>query len=142
MILKGAVNNKDAEITYGFAPMKYDAYTDSFFGQLTDMILAYFFLLSILMPLLTLIGKIMQDKTSRMRETMKIAGVNDSTYMTSYFFFYAILQLIVSLGCALIITPVMFKNTSFVLLFLFFFLFAVAAFPFAIIVWYDFHYNS
>lgn len=135
IILRAASDNPDAKLAYGFAIMKYDSYDDDMFSMLGDIVLGYFFLLSVLLPLITLIGKFMTDKISRMRESMKILGISDTTYFISYFTFYAIYQFVVSFGCALVIKQSLFKNSNYFLLALFFFLFGISIYPFAIIVW-------
>lgn len=128
-------NVKDARISYAFAPMIYDRYDTIPFGEMGDVVLGYLFLLSVLLPLITLIGKFMTDKITRMRESMKIMGINDSTYFLSYFIFYAISQLIVSFGCTAIIKQTIFPNSNYLLLAVFFFLFGISIYPFAIILW-------
>jgi len=136
LILKKESKNNDAQISYAYVPMMYKEYEDDLFGMLTDFLLGYFFLLSVLLPLITLIGKFMNDKISRMRESMKLMGINDSTYFISYFLFYAILQFLVSFGCAAIIKNTLFPKSNYLILAIFFFLFGIAIYPVAIIIWY------
>jgi hypothetical protein len=134
-ILNVTNKNITPTLSYAFVPMKYDSYVMPPFGEGTDMMLGYFFVLSTLLPLITMIGKFMNDKTTRMRESMKIMGINDSTYFLSYFAFYAIIQFIVSFGCTAIIKTAMFPRSNYLLVATFFFLFGISIFPFAIIVW-------
>lgn len=134
LILQKETGKPTARIDYGLAPMKYDSYLNDIFGQFTNFILGFFFLLSVLLPMITLVGKFMNDKISRTRETMKLMGLNDSTYFFSYFTFYAILQLIVSFGCTLVVKSKIFPNSNYFLLSIFFFIFGVSLFPFAIAI--------
>jgi len=122
-------------ISYAFAPMKYDSYEVPTVTLFIEPMMGQLFLLTMLLPLITLIGKFMNDKTTRMRESMKIMGINDSTYFLSYFAFYTIFQLIVSFGCIGIVKTAVFPKSNYLLIAMSFFLFGLCIYPFAIIIW-------
>ena len=135
MILKEIKKNDSACITYAFAPLKYDEYEEGALLMFSDMFIGYFFVLSVILPLLTLIGKFMTDKSTRMRDSMKLMGINDSTYFLSYFLFYLLLQFIVSFGCTAIIKTTVFPKSNYFIIAGLLLLFGISVYPFAIIIW-------
>ena len=135
LILRNATNSEIANMAYGIVPLRYDSFsTSKTFGIVNTMIWA-FFLVSILLPTFTLIGKFMDDKANRMRDTLKMMGMKDFAYFSGYFITYSINQFIIAFGCPLIICFGVASNTDYFVLALFIFLCGLAIFPFSIIIW-------
>ncbi len=133
-ILKQETKDSNARINYAYVPMPYPEYSEDYFSVGVYYVLGYGFLLSVMFPLVTLIGKLMNDKTTRMRETMRIVGITDSTYFTSYFVFYGIMQAVIAFIGMAISCGSLFPTTNYLLLSLFFFLFGLAIYPIALIM--------
>lgn len=133
-ILFRVTGNPNAKIVHSFTPFKFKTYKLDEFRELRDYIIGLFFLISLIPPLVGLIGKLMDDKMSKMRETLKIMGLSDFAYYLGYFIFYAAIQAVVSFLSPLIVYYFLFPKTNYFLLSSFFFGFCLTLFPTAIII--------
>ena len=82
--------------------------------------LAFFFLLTFFTPMYRLISFVVDEKSSRAREGMKIMGLRDSPYWLSWFLYYLIVVTIISVCAAGILKinifltlPTPFSSSSF-----------------------------
>ena len=134
LILRNVSKNERASITYGVAPMRYNAYReDSMYKGLVENFAWPFYLLSIILPVFTLIGKFVTDKTSHVREKMKNIGLKDFSYYSAYFIFHAVNELITAVGCTLIVKWTLYPHTDCALIVLLLYGCSLALFPIAII---------
>jgi len=96
--------------------------------------LAFFFLLTFFTPMYRLISFVVDEKSSRAREGMKIMGLRDSPYWLSWFLYYLIVVTIISVCAAGILKINIFLNTSYTLLFFFFWLYGFSLFSLAVLI--------
>jgi len=137
LILRKITNKPNARISYATAPLKYPAYRELLIGNgIIGLIAWWFIIFAITANMFHILIKLLDDKTSRIREKYKIMGLKDTAYFSAYFIYYAIIQLIISFGCPLIFKWTIFPNTNFLILVLFFFVAAISIFPYAILIKY------
>ena len=134
MILRKVTNKQNAEITYGFAPMRYAESKNDAFAFMGDLIISVFFVISMLIPAVVLIGKFMNDKVSRIRETMRMKGLSDFTYFLSYFIYYFLQQFIVCIICTIMIKVAIFPLSNPIIIFLFIYIFTLSIYPYSILI--------
>ncbi len=137
MILQKETNESEANFACALVPMKYDSFdTYDVYGSVSTLVWLVY-LISVFIQVIIVIGKLMSDKSSRMRENMRVMGLNDASYYMAYFISYAIRQFVISFGCPLVIWSEVYPTTSYLLLALHIFLFSLALFPLAIITAYQ-----
>jgi ATP-binding cassette subfamily A (ABC1) protein 3 len=93
-----------------------------------------FILLVFLAPIYRLVGFVVSEKASRSREGMKMMGLNDAPYWLSWFIYYFSICLMISLSVSVLFTIFLFKNSSFILLFLYFVLYGMSLFSFNLVI--------
>ena len=114
-ILRKELNDINAELNYIITPMRYTDYKlDSyeFIGFLTTIII----IVAYMAPLSLYIYRIVGEKETKIKETMKIMGLGELEYFFSYFIQYIIISLFVSLINSLLF-KVVFKYIPFHFLF-------------------------
>lgn len=67
-----------------------------FFGQLVQQVLAFFVLIMYIPPLYRTVYRIVQEKESRVKESMKMMGLTDTAYWASWFTYYTTVNFLVS----------------------------------------------
>lgn len=96
--------------------------------------LAFFFLLTFFTPMYWMISFIVDEKSSRAREGMKIMGLWDTPYWLSWFLYYLIISTIISLVSAGILKINIFVESSYGVLFLFLWLYGLSLFSLATLI--------
>jgi len=81
-------------------------------------LLALILTLPSIVGFLRLLVGILEEKSERIREGMKIMGLSNTTLYTSWILWQATINLIVSLLITIILSLSIWKNSSFVLIFL------------------------
>jgi len=107
----------------------HDSFLDAIAGSL-----ALFFLLTFFTPMYWMISFIVDEKSSRAREGMKIMGLWDTSYWMSWFLYYLIISTIISLVSAGILKLNIFVQSSYISLFLFLWLYGLSLFSLAFLI--------
>jgi len=128
-VLGGASINT---LKVGVMPMKTPEYIDDEFLNGPAPFLGGIIVLCFLVPIFKIVSMIVQDKEQKTREGMKIMGLKDCAYWTSFATYYLIILTIIALLISVITVLILFKKSNWFLLFIYFleYGFAVLAFGF------------
>jgi len=108
-------NNSDAGITYLISPsMGTDYIEDYGVTEIRTYLLMGFYLLSTVMTLLSLVSRMQVEKTTKMRDFMRMMGMNDTPYYLSHFIFHAIFTFFLSILTAIIARTLLLRNVDYV----------------------------
>jgi len=117
VITKIALNDDKAGITYLISPsMGTDYIHDSVGAEVRTYLLMAFYLLCTIMTLLSLVSRMQIEKTTKMRDFMRMMGMNDTPYYLSHFIFHAIFTLFLSILTATIAKTLLLSNVNYVVL--------------------------
>jgi len=104
---------------------------DSFKGVLTK-ILPFLFILIFIPPVYNMVTLIVKEKESRMKENMRMMGMNDTPYWLSWYVYYTLVStIIVVLAWAMLMINVIEVSDSFLIL-LYLWIYAQAVFGFIV----------
>ena len=94
---------------------------DDLFGDALGILLPLFLLLAYIPPVYNMTFKIVREKESRAKETMRIMGMTDLPYWLSWLCFYTIINLVVTTmtWCILLVKVVNYSNPLYLWLFFF-----------------------
>lgn len=115
-------------------PFKLDQYNKDGFGSMISGILPFFMLLTYILPVYRTLSRILSEKETKARESMKMMGLKDFSYWLSWLTYYFLVTLIISILCTIIIKGRVATHTDAGLLFLYFFLFGFSLFGFILFV--------
>jgi ATP-binding cassette subfamily A (ABC1) protein 3 len=88
--------DEKAEIVAMTVPMKIPAIVKDPFAFMLSLIAPYFFMLMYIPLLYRTTYRIVSEKELRVRETMRMMGMQDSSYWVSWFAYYTFLNTILS----------------------------------------------
>ena len=126
-ILRKETNNNNAELNYGISAMKYiDFRTDSF-GGFMGYLIGVIIVLAYMSPLSLYVYRMVGDKETKIKESMKIMGLEESQYFLSFFIQYTVINLFSSLINAALFTTIL-NRIPFYYLFVTFFLWSLNVF--------------
>ena len=129
-ILKKETKDQNASINFGIMPMKYVNYKYDSFIKFVGLVVPFFIVVAYMCPLCLYIYRMVSEKESGAKEGMKIMGLTDSIYYTSYFLQYLLISLFTSVINTIIFIFV-YKKIPFYFFFLIFFLWAMNIFALA-----------
>ncbi|CAH0482415.1 unnamed protein product [Peronospora belbahrii] len=116
------------------APFPIEAYVSSpFYDQVSD-VFAIIFILSYLYSISRILVALIQEKELRLREYMKILGVQEKAIVVSWYMTYLVILFVGSSLQALMGMVGLFSNSSVVLIFLFFFLFSLSVLAYGFMI--------
>ena len=94
----------------------------------------FFMLLIYILPISKATERIVSEKETRARESMKIMGMNDTAYWLSWFCFFAIQTTVITLiGFAMLKSKV-FPYSDGGLIFLYFWMYGMSQFGFVVLI--------
>ena len=93
-----------------------------------------FMVLMYLLPIFRFTSRMVSEKQSKIKDLTKLQGVNESPYWLSFMVFYFIGVTIVSVCCSLILVFGVFKYSSLVPIFLFFWLYGMSLFGYILLI--------
>ena len=96
-ILEKELNDNSAELNYAIIPMKYKEFKIDNFGEYIAYVITIIIVIAYMAPLSLYIYRIVGEKETKIKETMKIMGLTEIEYFLSYFIQYFIISLLVSL---------------------------------------------
>lgn len=137
LIMQKVAKNSSAGISYGYVPMRYDTYTRQAILHTGGFFTVLLLLVALIIPFLTLIGRLIDDKQSRMRETLQIMGMSNTAYFCSHFIWYALHQVILTYGLSFIYCNKIYPTTSYFLLNSSFYIYLLTLFPIGILISYS-----
>jgi ATP-binding cassette subfamily A (ABC1) protein 3 len=88
--------------------------------------LPFFMLLVYILPIRRLVERLVAEKETKIRESMRMMGLNDFSYWTSWLVYYTIIVTLISLICLIILSINVIKNTNKFCLFLYLWLYGVS----------------
>lgn len=94
--------------------------------------LPFFMLLMYILPVYRTLSRILSEKESRARESMKMMGLKDSSYWLSWFTYYTLLVTAISLLCTILLSIKVVKYSSRGIVFLYFWTFGMSLFGFIV----------
>jgi hypothetical protein len=119
----------------GIIPMKAQTSTEDIFNlYILNLILPFVMLLVYILPVGKMIERVVSEKESRARESMKIMGMSDAAYWLSWFLYYTIQVTIISLLGMLILMFYVFPNSDFDMIFLYFWIYGMSLFGFIVFI--------
>lgn len=99
-------------------PAKLPAYTEDDFARLLTGVLTFFFLIMYVPPMYRTAYRIVAEKESKVKESMRMMGLRDTAYWLSWLTYFTIVNTSISLLTFLILYEKVTSNTSGWILFL------------------------
>ncbi|CAK4672695.1 unnamed protein product [Aphanomyces euteiches] len=115
-------------------PFPIQSYTASKFFDSVKSTFGLVFVISYLHALSSVLVALISEKETKASEMMKILGVRDSAIMVSWFITYGLMFVVAAVFQAIVAKVMLFKNSSVVLLFVFFLLFGWSVLSFGYII--------
>jgi ATP-binding cassette subfamily A (ABC1) protein 3 len=115
-------------------PYKSDSYIKDDFDRVIKAMLPFFMLLMYILPVYRLISNIVSEKETKARESMKMMGLSDFSYWLSWFVYYFIIVLIISIASTIILSANVFKYSNKGIIFLYFFIYGLSLFGLCILI--------
>ena len=126
-ILRDSTGLKTAEINFAILPKKFKEDRKDDFGGIVGALLPLFYMICAIIPLARYVNAMVTDKELRIKEGMKIMGLDETTYFLSYFFHVLIIIVIYSIFMSLILMKA-FSHVNYVIFFLINFFFFLSVF--------------
>ena len=95
-ILRQKTNN-GAELNYGIAAMKYIDYRNDSFGEFMGYMIGVILVMAYMSPLSLYVYRMVGDKETKIKESMKIMGLEEGQYFLSYFIQFTVINVFSSL---------------------------------------------
>jgi ATP-binding cassette subfamily A (ABC1) protein 3 len=83
-------------------------------------------LLIYILPIRRNLQRIVSEKETKIRESMRMMGLNDLSYWTSWFVYYLIIVTIISILCLIILSINVVKYSNKFLLFLYLWIYGIS----------------
>ena len=96
-ILRTETGKSDAELNYGIAAMKYIDYRSDSFGEFMGYMIGVILVMAYMSPLSLYVYRMVGDKESKIKESMKIMGLEEGQYFLSYFIQYTVINIFSSI---------------------------------------------
>jgi ATP-binding cassette, subfamily A (ABC1), member 3 len=114
------------------APQKSFEYNQNPMIQGVNQNFGIYMIIALLFPCINFIQRALEEKSSKTRESMRMMGMLDSSYHVSWFVFFVLNVLFVSVEIT-IISLFIFTYSNFLLVFLFYFFYGVSLFGYMMI---------
>ena len=131
-VILGEKSGSDANLTVSFVPMMTEAYVQDDFLQGTRENMPLFMVLAYIAPIFRLISMVVSEKESKVREGMKMMGLMDRAYWTSWTVHYLGINLVICSACTGILFANVYEYSNWFLLWLLFLLFGMALYAFGL----------
>jgi len=96
--------------------------------------LPFFLLLVYVLPVGKLIERMVSEKESRARESMKIMGMSDTAYYLSWWTYFSIQVTAITIIGVAMLKRTIFPNSDGLVIFLFFWVYGMSLFGFCILI--------
>ena len=133
-ILREHTGNQNAYIAVAFTPMhSLDHKKDGFLDGGTGL-LGFFIFISYITAVIKFINRIGTDKETKIRESMQMMGLKDSSYWISWMVSYVSIYLVIAIFGTLIMAGTLFPQTNAGLVFLVLFLYGLSCMTFSMLI--------
>lgn len=109
-------------------PARLPAYTEDDFSRILSGVLSFFFLIMYVPPMYRTAYRIVAEKESKVKESMRMMGLKDTAYWLSWLTYYTIINTLISFFTWLILFESVTSKTSGWILFLVVWLFGQSLF--------------
>ena len=117
-ILKRSTGNPDASIVAMLVPMRMPPWQKDNFAALLTGLLAFFVLVMYIPPVYRTVYRIVAEKENRAKEAMRMMGLKDFPYWTSWYMYFTIVNtLMVTLSWVILVKWV-FRYTDWTIIYL------------------------
>ena len=133
------LEGKNAKLKIGMVPMKTPSYLkDNFLTQSTTF-MPFIVVLCYIAPIFRIISMVVREKEHKTREGMKMMGLKDSAYWSSFFVYYLVICSLISIILTSITMGFLFTYSNWFLMFLFYLLYGLSIFSFGLFLASFFH---
>jgi ATP-binding cassette, subfamily A (ABC1), member 3 len=105
---------------------------DAFMFTILDQFLPMATLLVFFLPVFRMTYRMVSEKETRIRESMTMMGLTQHAYWISWFLYFLIFDVIISVTSATILRVYLLKHSTFLVILLYFFSFGLSLFGFII----------
>ena len=133
-ILQDITGNENAVIMAGFVPMHFDDWEFDSFLNNVSFLLAFFFILTLMLPMCRMISQIVREKEEKIKENMHMMGLENTAFWCAWLSYYLLLYTLISLGISATFAYIIFSRSSFGWLFLLYWLFSLSCMAYACLV--------
>jgi len=127
-VLRKVTKRDDATIALAAVPFKTAHYVKDDFSEILQTMLPFFLLLMYILPVYRMISRIVSEKESKARESMKMMGMQDSSYWLSWFFYYFIIVTFISVISVLTLSANVIVVSDKGIIFAFFWIYGMSLF--------------
>lgn len=133
-ILVEETKNEKAYIDMGLTLYPTPKFIVDDFAQIVSGMLPFFLLLVYVLPVGKLIERMVSEKESRARESMKIMGMSDTAYYLSWWTYFSIQVTAITIIGVAMLKRTIFPNSDGLVIFLFFWVYGMSLFGFCILI--------
>jgi hypothetical protein len=134
MVLRQETGKLSANLDMGIVGQKMKKSVSDEFGGFISGLLPFFMLLIYVLPVGKIIERMVSEKETRARESMKIMGMTDLAYWLSWWSFFSLQVTMVTILGLIILKAQVFPNSDGFLLFLFFWIYGMSLFGFVVFI--------
>lgn len=98
-------------------------------------------LIAYLFPVFRISQRMVAEKETQVRDSMRMMGLNEIAYWASWLLYYSIINIVVASMCTIMLYATLFKHSQPLIVWLFFFMYGLALFGFVTFVQ-AFFFNS
>lgn len=132
-LLRDQLSSSTAYVSMVVVPSKTSKYNDDDFALMAADLWSFFMSLIFLVPLYRFISNSVSEKETKIREAMKIMGLEDFPYWFTWFTYYLIITTIQCIILLLLTLPI-FEYSNKFLVFMYFWLYGMSLFGFGVLV--------
>jgi len=125
--------DSEARVDVAFVPMYEMKWVKDIFAQNFGGTIGFFMFISMLIPLTRQIGKVTNEKETKIKETMKIMGLMDLPYWLSWYTLYITIYFVIAVLCTLVSIPI-FAHSNIFVVFLMYFLYGLSCIAFSMLI--------
>jgi hypothetical protein len=94
----------------------------------------FYFMVTFLIPMYYLVQKLAEEKESKSREGMKMMGLKDSAYFLSWYVFFLVIVIVMSLLVTMMLSINVLRDTNKLFIFAASFFFGMSLFGFSLVI--------
>ncbi|KAL4492594.1 hypothetical protein ABPG72_007707 [Tetrahymena utriculariae] len=124
-LLQVLSSNNNAKIDISISPLKQQSYVDDTMASVMQGNMATFLVLPLIVVFLRMSSTIMTEKEKKIREGMRIMGMQDTPFYLSWITWYMIIYTVISIVVTLILKESVYKKSDITLIFVWHWLFSM-----------------
>jgi len=133
-ILRAQVGDPKATIVMGTDVYPEGQLDEDEYSDILNNLLPLFMILMNVVPIYRTTSRIVSEKGSRIRETLRILGLSDFAYWLSWLLYYTVVVSIISLVATLFLCLGVFTHSNFILVFLYIWVYSLCQFGFIVFI--------